>query len=289
MKRGTEDYAKLFTPSSRWSNAASHVQVFKIYSSLLIGNQPGAFTDVQWRQVFADLDRRRIALAIEWPPLSVTTCGKGVEGFEDADPGATAQKIKRLGGDLKYVAMDEPEYYGSIYKGHDACSWTPAQVAANAVRNFAKIRSVFPNVLIGDIEPVPPPDAPDWIDRYIAFFDAWKAAAGSPLAFFHCDINWDAFPNWISDVEALRHVLVRNRIPFGMIYNGFGRKTDEEWIRCAESHFTAYESKTGIVPDQVIFQTWEIHPGHALPETDPTALTYLIGAYFGKRAAQPRR
>jgi len=285
---GTEDYANLFTPSAPWTKAASHVQVFKIYSDLFTRNQPGSFSDAQWQQVFADLARRDIALAMERGPLTVvSTCGKGVEGFEDSDLLAAAQRIKRLGGNLRYMAMDEPEYYGNIYKGHNACSWTQTEIARNAMQCVVKVRTVFPDVLIGDIEPVPPPDAPDWIERYTAFFDAWKEVTGSPLAFFHCDINWDAFPNWISGVESLRQVLVARGIPFGMIYNGLGRKTDADWMQAAESHFTDYETKTGIVPDQVIFQTWEIRPTHALPETDPTALTHLIDAYFSKRTNSP--
>ena len=213
-RSGMVDYMDLFTPTAPWSNAASHVQIFKIYSGLFTQSLPGSPTDAQWQQVFADLARRNIAVAFEWGPLSVTTCGADVEGFETTDPLVTAQKIKRLGGNLQYIAMDEPEYYANIYKGKNACLWTPAQIAANALKTIARIRTVFPDVRVGDIEPVPPPDAPDWLERYTAFFDAWKAA-GPPLAFFHCDINWDVFPNWISDVESLRKVLVSRGIPFG--------------------------------------------------------------------------
>ena len=286
-RSGIVDYMDLFTPTAPWSNAASHVQIFKIYSGLFTQSLPGSPTDAQWQQVFADLARRNIAVAFEWGPLSVTTCGADVEGFETTDPLVTAQKIKRLGGNLQYIAMDEPEYYANIYKGKNACLWTPAQIAANALKTIARIRTVFPDVRVGDIEPVPPPDAPDWLERYTAFFDAWKAA-GPPLAFFHCDINWDVFPNWISDVESLRKVLVSRGIPFGMIYNGLDRKTDADWMQAAEAHFKAYETTTGIVPDQVIFQTWESHPTHVLPETDPTALSHLVDAYFSERTASPK-
>jgi len=286
-RSGMVDYMDLFSPTAPWSKAASHVQIFKIYSGLFIQNLPGSPTEAQWQQVFADLARRNIAVAFEWGPLSVTTCGSGVEGFETTDPLLTAQKIKRLGGNLQYIAMDEPEYYANIYKGKNACSWTPAQIAANAQQTVSRIRTVFPGVQVGDIEPVPPPDAPDWLERYTAFFDAWKAA-GPPLAFFHCDINWDVFPNWITDVESLRKVLVDRGIPFGMIYNGLDRKTDADWMQAAETHFKAYETGTGIIPDQVVFLTWESHPTHVLPETDPTALSHLIDAYFSERTGSAK-
>ena len=100
-------------------------------------------------------------MAFEWGPLSVTTCGSGVEGFENTDPLVTAQKIKRLGGNLQYIAMDEPEYYANIFKKMPV--WPPAQIAANALKTVARIRTVFPNVQVGDIEPVPPPGAPHWL------------------------------------------------------------------------------------------------------------------------------
>lgn len=77
-------------------------------------------------------------------------------------------------------------------------------------------------------------------------------------------------------------------IPFGMIYNGLDRKTDADWMQAAETHFKAYETKTGITPDQVIFQTWESHPTHVLPETDPTALSHLVDAYFSERPGPPK-
>jgi len=72
------DYFDLFSPSAPWSTAASHVQIFKIYSQLL-----EAVSDDQLQKLFADLDRRGIALALEFPPLVSENCGF-VEGFGDA-------------------------------------------------------------------------------------------------------------------------------------------------------------------------------------------------------------
>jgi hypothetical protein len=79
-RTGVLDFMDLFTPSAPWSNAAPYIKVFKIANSEFLGNLPGALTDSQWRQVFADLGRRGIDLAIEWGPLTPEGCGAGMEG-----------------------------------------------------------------------------------------------------------------------------------------------------------------------------------------------------------------
>jgi uncharacterized protein (TIGR03437 family) len=276
------DYFDLFTPTAPWTNAASHIQVFKFANSTFTGDLPGELTDSQWQQVFANLAQRGIALAIEWGPLPATTCGAGVEGFEGNAALAMAQKIQSLGGTLQYVAMDEPFYYGSVYTGQNACNWTPQYIAASAVQSIAQVRTVFPNVIIGDIEPVPAGTS-DWLSSYTAWLDAWEIAAGSPLAFFHCDVDWPGDPNWIADVNSMRQALAVRGIAFGVIYNGLGMTSDASWMSAAESHFIGYELQGGTIPDHAIFQTWEIYPTHVLPETDPDALTYLVDYYFRTR------
>jgi hypothetical protein len=273
----------LFAPSASWSNAASHVQVFKIANSEFLGNLPGVLTDGQWRQVFADLNRRGIDLAIDWGPLTPEGCGVGIEGFEGAAALDMANKIKTLGGNLKYIAMDEPFSGAALATGPTACHWTARQTAANALRAIAQVRTVFPDVIVGDIEVIPANEAPtDWVRRYADWLDAWQEVSGAPLPFFHFDVNWSVL--WRPDVEAMRHELESRRIPFGMIYNGYWEDiTDTDWVRDAITHFTNYETRAGVTPDHVIFQTWDMHPIHALPETSPAALTHDIDSYFRPR------
>ncbi|MGC9951018.1 MAG: hypothetical protein ABSF64_32045 [Bryobacteraceae bacterium] len=281
---GQVDYIDLFTPGAPWPNAASHVQVFKFAASEFVGDLPGELTDGQWQQVFANLAQRGIALAVEFGPLSAATCGAGVEGFSGGAALLVAQKIQSLGASLQYVAMDEPFYYGNIYTGQNACNWTAPQIAAGAVQSIAQIRTVFPTVIVGDIEPVPA-GTPGWLASYTAWLDAWQIAAGSPLAFFHCDVDWDAYSGWIAGVNSMRQALAIRGIPFGLIYNGLGMTSDASWMSAAESHFLDYELHGGAIPDQTIFQTWETYPTHVLPETDPDALTYLVDYYYRTRTS----
>jgi hypothetical protein len=274
---GVEDYMKLFTPSAPWSEAASHTKVFLVNDIVFLGDLSGTPSDSQWRQVFADLNRRGIAFAISWGPLSPEGCGTNMEGFDGDNGVRLANKVKALGGTLKYIAMDEP-LVGAL-----GCNWTPRQAAENARRSIARVRTVFPDVIVGDIEPVPAAQAPaDWLSRYSAWLDAWKDVFGAPLPFFHLDVNWSL--DWIPHVEAMRHELVSRHIPFGMIYNGYWEDlADADWVRDAIAHFTKYETQTGVQPDHVAFEMWDHHPLHALPETSPAAMTYDVDRYFRQR------
>jgi hypothetical protein len=57
--------------------------------------------------------------------------------------------------------MDQP-LVGAL-----GCNWTPRQSAENALRSIARVRTVFPDVIVADIEPVLVVQAPaDWLERY---------------------------------------------------------------------------------------------------------------------------
>jgi hypothetical protein len=277
---GSTDYMKLFSPDAPWQQAASRVQVFKVYADGLAD-----LSDAELRTLIAGLKRRKIALALEWPVLTSRSCGQGIEGFGGAGLETVLQRIKRLGGTLAYLAMQQPFQWGSLYKGPGACRWTARQVAVNALIEVNFGKKVFPGLLVGDIMAVPPfRDASDWAGQYGVWFETWRKLAGSPLAFFHVDADWTV-PNWQAAVAAVRPVAAQHRIPFGMVYNGFlTDESDTAWIHAAEEHFIDYEVRGGNAPpEQVGFQSWNPHPTRVLPETDPTAFTWLIDRYFRTR------
>jgi hypothetical protein len=277
---GSTDYLSLFRPTAPWQHAASRVQVFKVY-----GDGMDALSDADLRNLLADLKRRKISLALEWPVLSSGTCGTGIEGF-GGNVLPVARRIKALGGTLKYLAMQQPFQWGSLYKGEHSCQWTARQVATNALMQIKQAKKVFPNVLVGDIMAVPAfrEAGPDWATQFGTWFDTWRRLAGAPLAFFHVDVDWTV-PNWQAAVAAVRPVVAQRGIPFGMVYNGFlTDETDSAWMAAAENHFVDYEVRGGnAAPEQVDFQSWNPHPTHVLPETDPTAFTYLIDRYLRTR------
>jgi hypothetical protein len=278
---GVLDFFALFGAGAPWDAAAAHIQVFKMYEQIM------AFPDASLRAMFADLRRRHIALALEFGPLLVTTCGGG-EGFRSDRGLQTAQRIHDLGGVLQYVAFDEPYFFGAIADGTNACHYTPDEVAANAKQSVDTLRTVFPDLVVGDIEVIPAdatvvsggtPDT-SWLDGYQRWVDAWQRVTGEPLAFFDFDVAIDG--DWRGSVEAMRRALKIRSVPFGLIYVGEGN-SDAEWVASAAQFASDYENKGGTVPDRRIFQSWIRFPTHALPETDPSTFTYAINRYFRPR------
>ncbi len=279
---GSVDYLDLFAPGAPWTTASSRIRVFKMYTQMLSPTFPGSFSDDTLRQIFSYLNNHHIALAVEFPPLTPTAaCGMGVEGFAGELALPVATRIRQLGGNLKYVAFDEPFYHGSeLYSGPNACRWTPQQIAVNALQSAVRIRTVFPDAIVGDIEPVPA--GQNWLNMYTAGIDAWREAAGAPFAFFHFDVNWQV--DWKPSVESLRQMLQQRGIAFGIIYNGWITDlSDAQWMNDAENHYVEWEAQGGTIPSHVIFQSWYAYPQRVLPEFDPTAFTYLIDSYFRDR------
>jgi len=276
---GSPEYMSLFTPDASWKQAASRIKVFKIYPQWIM---QASNSDLQ--RMFSELNRRNIALALEYGVLSESdACGHGVEGFGGGTLLAAAHRISRNGGSLKYLAMDEPIFFSTLYGGNNACRWNVQQMAANAAVNIRALKSEFPDVILGDIEPVPAPDSPDWLGHYREGIEAFRAILGYPLAFFHADVFWSA-NSWRTDVEALRQVAAQHGLAFGVIYNGNAEdQTDAAWIHAAEDHMVQYELQRG-APNHVIFQSWHSHPKKLLPESDPASFTNLINRYFRARS-----
>ena len=272
---GVLDFFALFDAGAPWDAAAAHLQVFKMYEQIM------AFPDASLRTMFADLRHRHIALALEFGPLLVGTCGGG-EGFRPDRGLQTAQRIRDLGGVLQYIAFDEPYFFGAIADGPTACHYTPDEVAANAKQSVDALRSVFPDLVVGDIEVVPAVGVADtsWLDGYQRWVDAWQRVTGEPLAFFDFDVPIDG--DWRGGVEAMRRALKIRGVPFGQIYVGDGN-SDAEWVASAAQFASDYENKGGTVPDRRIFQSWIRYPTHALPESDPNTFTYAINRYFRPR------
>lgn len=276
---GSPQYMELFSTEAAWTQAAARVSVYKIYPQWVT-----QATDEELKTQFADLKRRGIALALEWGMLTAPeNCGRGVEGFGGQATLGALRRIQRLGGDLQYIAMDEPIYFGTLYKGNNACRWTLEQMAANAAANIKALHAEFPNVQVGDIEPFPVSEtSPEWLAQYAKGIDALQAAIGGPLAFFHSDIAWFS-GDWPAALAGMRREVEARGLPFGVIYNGDdSQRTDADWVGAGESRMTKYEAAAA-PPGHVIFQSWNAYPRKLLPETDADSFTNLINRYFRTR------
>jgi len=282
---GSLDFMELFTEDARWRSAAKHVKVFKLYGEWLRWYA----SDEELKQVVEYLNRHGIAIAFEGGPLVPTeTCGKGVEGFNGPEEGLIiARRIKEAGGIVRFVALDEPFYMASIYSGPNACHWPAEKIAGQVASYIQALESIFPDVIVGDIEPLPPGSNADFpkadVDEYKKWIEAWRAVIGSYPFFFHLDVGFPRL-DWPQACKELENFARERAIRFGIIYIGdYGDSTDEEWVKRAEERAVRYEVQAEGRPDDVIFQSWYDRPDYVLPEDSSTTFTHLINRYFRTR------
>jgi hypothetical protein len=271
----TSDYLSLFQQGAPWPRAASVVRVFKIYSQFV-----NRASDAELRTAFTDLRRRNIALALEAGPMTAgANCGHG-EGYGGPlTAGRIAERIRQSGGDVQYLAMDEPLWFGHQSSGANACHTPIPEIARDVAANVAAFKRMFPAAQVGDIEPIGRAEPAEWTDELMQWAQAYRDAAGVPLAFFDADVYW-AGP-WQRQLTLLAARLHAAGIRLGVIYDGDrDDQTGQAWTRHAEQRFAAVESGLGLTPDQAILQTWMPQPDHMLPETQPGTMTWLVDRYL---------
>jgi hypothetical protein len=275
---GSEDFMDLFTTDAPWGEAAARVQVFKLYGEWVAYNA----TDAELAQVIADLNRRGIAIAFEAGPLTPTdSCGQGIEGFTSVEENLRiAQRIQKAGGTAQYVAFDHPYDAGALNTSENACHWTAQEVAENAALSVAAIRSVFPNIIVGDIE-----TADHNMKEIARWVDACNDAFGEDLGFLHMDINY-SLADWAKNTREIEDYLRTRGVAFGIIYFGDrSDESDEAWLSNTGERIKTYELDYGGQPDQVVFQSWHDHPDHVLPESDAYSFTWFINQYLDDKTS----
>ncbi len=281
FQESDSDYMNLFKPDAPWPKSAHVVKVFMINGGLVMHQ-----SDEELKAVFADLKRRQIALAIEMGLLSGKdstgrqVCGVGIEGFAAPDNAKViANRIQKAGGELAYVAMDEPLWYAHHFSGKNACGWSMEDVARDIVPRVVALREKFPAVQIGDIEPVGTAQPADWVEEITQWTQVYRQVAGEQLSFFHADVAWNG--PWQQQLPAVKSRIRAAGLKFGIIYDGGGSKdeSDDVWTREAEQRFHLIESNPSMIPDHAIIQTWARWPKKMLPEDQPGTLTNLVLKY----------
>jgi hypothetical protein len=277
---GSLDFMNLFKPDAPWQNAASQVQVFKLFGEWV----SQAATDAQLRQVFADLKRRGIAVDVDEGPLTPTDqCGGGVEGFAGIREGLRiSQRVKAAGGTIDLIDMDEPFVDASIYNGPNACHWSAEKVAQGVYEYVQDMKAQFPNAIIGTSEPFWQGMKVEDLENYIA---AYHKVSGSYFPFFHLDLDYNR-ADWPQAAKELEAYCRRRGIAFGIYYVGnWNDPSDEAWLAQAGERVKTYELHNGGQPDHVIFQSWNDHPDYSLPETQPNTYTNFVDLYFQDKSA----
>jgi hypothetical protein len=270
------DFLDMFRPDAPWADAAAHVAVIKNATAFVL-----YAPDKMLSEVLKGLKQRGISYALETGLLPISAaCGKNVEGF--MNPGGDlelARKIQRLGGVLKFVAMDEPLWYGHYYSGVGACRYPISEIARQIAIEVKALRQVFPQLEVGDIEPVGTPTPNDWPDELMRWVAEYHRATDTPLDFLHADVDW--VDQWRPQLHVLAARLHAAGVSFGIIFIGKpADTTGEEATRHAEQRMSEVASDPDIAPDQAVIQSWLRQPQHNLPETQPGTMTYLVDRYL---------
>ena len=290
------DFMQMFAPDAPWEKAASHTRVFKLYSSFVNPASQG-----QIDTVVADLKKRDIPIALEVGVIDVNfrnpvpPCGGFglVEGYGTPAMALNiCAKIKKAGGRISYLCMDEPLFYGHYFtkrapNGQPGCHSPIPQIMGLSIPTLNTFIQQFPDIVIGEVEPTQIAAFPGWQDSLHAWAQAFQSAIGKPLAFLHLDIPWANRPPSSEPSDALafyqyaqslkkEHLLDK----IGIIFNGTPLDTtDAAWMQDARNHVIELQNKYKLHPDQAIIQSWMPHPTHAMPDRNPDALTSLVNFY----------
>jgi hypothetical protein len=256
-----------------WKEVASQVSVFQIYADIL-----RRASDEDLMKLINYLGENKIALAIEIPVLADTAwCEPGKKRNRWMVP--LLARLKRLGGDLRYVAMVGPLVDGHIYKKQFYCHLPIDDVAADAAKTINAMQQLFPNIIVGDIEPLAHnPEYPDW-SEFPLWLEAFKREAKTPISFIHLDVRWAL--DWEGDLKQLAKIARDSGVSLGVIYHGDPTAQSSEAVaRGLARHEDEVEQRAGVALDEVIFQSWLNYPDHVLPETDSTSMTGIVRDYL---------
>jgi hypothetical protein len=273
-RSGPLDYMGLFKPNAPWKTVASRLTALQISPEIVVRG-----TDDQLKTIFADLERRHIALGVTIGVLVRSdTCGQDTEGF-GAPRGveAMARRIKSLGGRLDYLNMDEPVTWGHVKQGKNAagyyfCASSVAEIAATAASKIAVLQGTFPDMQVGQTDAVNS-RYPTLARDILAFDEQLQQRFGVKLAYMHTDVAWNS--NWQPQLEQLAAGLHARGIKLGVICDGDPKApSDQAWVTLALQHCRAAADDPRIAPSQFVIQTWSPLPSRMLPETQPGTLSY---------------
>jgi hypothetical protein len=193
--------------------------------------------------------------------------------------------------------MDEPLYFGRFYTAdakhgpagkHQGCHLSIEDIAQDAAKRIRDVRSVFPEVKVGDGEPFTEFSDGDWENVLSRWFDAYHAATGEHLDYFVLDLIW--VKPWQGRMKRLTGLLRSKQVPLQVIYDGSGAApSDRVWVDQAEQRFRAFEGADGLKPEGVRIQSWHERPSRTLPENDPGTLSNLVLRYVKWKESQGQK
>jgi len=281
---GAEDYMDLFLPDAPWQETADRIHVLGLYGEWVHdASWTQHASDEELKQVIEFANQKGLALAIEASPLArPDNCGVGYESWGGFEIGLDLmERIHKLGGTVYFISMDAPYYYSSVINDPGACQWPAKKVAGEVEAFIKKMKRVYPDVVIGDTEPMQA-----WLDA--AIYQEWmvtfREVSGYNMPFFHMDIDYSS-PGWAEKVKALEDFAKQEGIEFGILYFGsWNDLSDEAWLANTGERVKLYELLMGGRPDHVLFQSWHDHPDFSLPDSDPYTYTGFVKRYLDDKS-----
>jgi len=280
---GVSDWDSLFRPTNEWAAVASRINVFGITVGYVL-----QAPDQELVAVAGDLGRRHIDISIGLQSIARTSsdaCGNQ-EGYgTEPEHARAADKLHRLGIALHYVTLDEPLWFGHLSTDPVSCRFTLEELAKRVGASVNKYVAVFPDLTLGDIEPIPGLILrPDWQASTRTFYNALKLRTGKDVTFLHTDVAWRV-PGYAAALATVQTFAHDMKLEFGVFYNGDGRDHgDTAWVSAAVGHFEKLESQPGFRPDDALFASWDNYPTHVLPETSDGTLGHVVASYARDRA-----
>jgi hypothetical protein len=272
------DFPHLFDSSPTWSMQTS---VFVI--SPLMGSVVGP--EDMLRRINAFLDQRHIALAVGVGTAQTDNvnpvpgeCGYGIEGMTRPNRNAsTFNRLKKLGIDVQYVAMDEPLTFAHYYDKKGACHYSIQDTARRVAASIAEIRQFYPNVKVVDYEAPTITSSQQWNADFSGWLSAYRQATGTPLDAVVFDVDWrQPWLDWVKPSTAITH---QNGVRAGIFLDGTGPgASDMDSITHYKQNALSVD-KAKLPFDLVVIANWTPHPSRNLPESDPNTLTGFLHWY----------
>jgi hypothetical protein len=259
---GTPDFVRLFDHPEEWTRAREIVRVFKFYHQhtqtpppRIVG--PNTFDALVRADAFRKVRRFGMKTAMEIGSVKEFYCTSDSTGMDESIRSTTeaVSRIRSAGGDLQYLAMDEPWVAGRAR----ICGGPALEPTADRVAVYmSAVQRAFPPLRIGLIEAYPFSNA-DSIERIVRLMQA----RGVAPAFLHMDVDWHALRpgEFQRDMSRLRSFAASEKIPFGIIVVGYNGDADPLYAVDAAgiTELIADTFQTwDAMPEQIVFQSWVV-------------------------------
>jgi len=275
------DYMDLFAAGAPWQAVGAHLTEL-LLSKRFVMQAP----DDMLAAVVGGLAGRHIAIAMEVMALVPTKqCGLGVAGYGPPDDARQqAERVRRAGGTLDAIVLEGPVWFGHFFAGtdqHPACQMPVADVAKQAIAKIAEVRAVFPNVRVGEAEPVgDTTDVHEFDQALVEWLADLTLKTGRRLGFLQAQVFWQR-PGWQDALRATDAFARTQGVRLGIVYNGgFGDLPDAAWSEATRRHYTEVEQRLGLAPDIAAFVSATPRPEHLLPESARDSLTGVVLGYL---------